>query len=68
MNEEISECITLAKTELKVAQQRISAELAGFAHSAMDPCAKQEELLLQRRRVDAALDALSDGPQRSLTE
>lgn len=68
MNEEISECITLAKTELRVAKQRISAELASHEPSGSDSNTQRDELLAQRRRVDAALDALSDGPQRSLTE
>ena len=63
MTEEISECITLAKTELRVAQQRIAAQLAGYAPSSSGSDAERDELLAQRRRIDAALDALSDGPE-----
>ena len=62
MTTEIYECITLAKTELKVARQKIAAELSGYPTPVAGCDVQFNHLLAQRHNVDAALAALEASP------
>ncbi|WP_225025902.1 hypothetical protein [Xinfangfangia pollutisoli] len=62
MNPEISECITLAKTELQVARQKIAAEISGYPTPIAGCDAQFNHLLAQRHKVNAALEALNADP------
>jgi hypothetical protein len=62
MSTEISECITLAKTELQVARQKIAAEISGYPTPIAGCDAQFNHLLAQRYKVNAALEALNAEP------
>lgn len=62
MDTDISECITLAKTELLVAKQKIAAEILGYPTPIAGCDAQFNHLLAQRQKVEAALEALNADP------